>query len=95
MTKTTTLTDNFDSPTVTILEGHHDVETFNKAFEAEGWEASPWPESYISHEYWERGSDGSWTCSNKTNPKAIPVTVADWAGPKENQEDLSSSRVLH
>lgn len=94
--KTTTLTDDFDAPTITLLEGHHDIITFNKAFEAEGWDSQgPWPEDYLSHEYWVRDNEGFWSSSNKNNPDAIPVSIVAWDGPKEQSVDLSPHRVLH
>lgn len=81
--KTLTLCDEHDSPNITILEGHHTPEIFNEAFIAEGWEADPWPNDYISHEYWVRHDDGKWTSSHKADPKARAVTVADWSGPRD------------
>lgn len=87
--KTITLCDEWDSPNITILPGHHTPKIFNEAFIAEGWEADAWPSDYISHEYWVRHPDGKWTCSNKSDPNAMAVTVADWSGPRDVGPDPS------
>lgn len=78
LVKTFTLLDNDSIPVVSILEGHHDIDTFNLAFKNEGWISDPWPEDWISHEYWINHGMGRWSCSNRSDPKAIPVTVAGW-----------------
>lgn len=78
---TTTLTDTYDAPEISILEGHHDLKTFNKAFIEEGWTQEPWPSDYVSHEYWIKLPNGKWECSNKNDSRAIPVTIATWEGP--------------
>lgn len=67
-----------DNPVVTILEGHHDVQTFNRAFAAEGWDTGGWQDDSISHEYWVKTDERHWSPSVKTDPKAVPVTVGDW-----------------
>lgn len=79
--KTITLLDDKDCPSVTILPGHVSLELFNEAFKAEGWEADPWPEEYISYEYWIYKGEGVWETSHKGVPDARPVTVAEWEGP--------------
>lgn len=68
---------------ITILEGHHDANTFNRFFGGEreytqSLEVKTWDDWEISHEYWIKEKDGSWTCSTKEDPRAIPVTVGDW-----------------
>lgn len=65
-------------PVVTILEGHHDIDAFNRAFAAEGWDHKGWDEENISHEYWVKKRGGLWEPSVKTHPDAIAVTVGDW-----------------
>lgn len=92
--KTETMLDESGAPILSILLGHHDVDTFNHAFIREGWEADPWPEDYISHEYWIKKLDGSWECSHKENPLAVPVTVAGWMGPQE-EKSLGPRPDLH
>lgn len=93
--KTTTLLDLYDAPAISLLEGHHTIESFNKAFRAEGWEIEPWPQEYISHEYWIRDQTGVWTCSNKNDLRAIPVTVCAWDGPPEKLAARGPAPHLH
>lgn len=81
--KTLTLLDEYDAPEFSILPGHHSVQDFNVAFLNEGWTSEPWPEDYISHEYWVNLGNGKWKCSNRLDKSAEPVTVADWSGPTE------------
>lgn len=86
---THTQCDETGAPEFTILNGHHTVEIFNEAFIREGWEADPFPEDYISHEYWVKKSDGRWESSNKNNPLSVPVTVGTWEGPIDLGPDPS------
>lgn len=71
-----------DTPVYSILRGHHLTETFNVAFENEGWKGLPkWEDHDVTHEYWQEVAPGVWECSNKNNPKAEPVTVGQWYAP--------------
>lgn len=63
---------------VSICRGHVDAATFSLAFAAEGWSPSEHTEKDIKREYWIENGDGSWTRSEKGNPKAKPVTVSYW-----------------
>jgi hypothetical protein len=81
--KTTTLLDEHDCPVISLLPGHVPLDIFNEAFIAEGWEADPWPDDYISYEYWVCKPDGTWESSHKGIQEAQPVTVAGWDGPQE------------
>lgn len=75
---TITITED-DTPTFSILRGHHLTEIFNQAFENEGWKELPlWEDEDVTHEYWVEEGPNSWKCSNKYDPKAVPVTVAAW-----------------
>ena len=75
--KTFTLSHDEDNPSYTLLEGHHDAQTFSKAMRAEGWDMDDIHEDDISHEYWVQ-EEARWCPSNKEDPKAIPVTVSEW-----------------
>ncbi len=82
--KTTTLLDKYDCPVVSLLPGHVPLEVFNEAFMAEGWDGvDPWPEDYVSYEYWICNSEGKWESSHKGIKEARPVTVVGWDGPTE------------
>jgi len=67
-----------DDPVISILEGHHDLETFNRAWAAEGWDGPGFDAELVAHEFWTKDDKGHWSPSVKTDPKAIPVTVGDW-----------------
>lgn len=82
-----------DTPTYSILRGHHLTETFNVAFVNEGWHGLPdWQDCDVTHEYWEEIAAGVWVCSNKNNPKAEPVTVGQWYSPDEK---TTEKKVIH
>lgn len=97
MGKTITLADQYDSPQFSLLRGHHDLKTFNEAFQAEGldmgWsEFLPWDEDDISHEYWVEVKEFQWYPSNKTNPKAVAVTIASWDSLVEEDSYIAAPR---
>lgn len=73
-----TITLGDDQPTVSILRGHHSLEVFDKACEAEGWSTAEWDKELVVHEYWIAKSDGSWHKSTSGAPGAEPVTVGYW-----------------
>lgn len=93
--RTQTLLDEYGAPNFSILQGHHDIATFNKAFEAEGWSVEPWPSDYLSHEYWETDNGGNWFSSNKDCLRAVPVTIVDWGGPAEQLPAKGPNPDLH
>lgn len=95
--KTITLADQYDSPQFSLIRGHVDLKVFNEAFEVEGaefgWsEIMPWDEDDISHEYWVEVKALHWYPSNKTNPKAVAVTVACWDSPVEDDSYIAAPR---
>lgn len=72
-----TTTVGAERPLFTVLEGHHDLQTFQKASVREGRERA-WSPDEISHEYWRKNFDGTWEFSTNKDPLAIPVTVGEW-----------------
>jgi hypothetical protein len=66
-----------ENPVVSLLVGHHDLETFNKAFEAEGWSTGGFSDEGVTHEYWRKDKTG-WVCSNIHDARALPVTIGEW-----------------
>lgn len=68
-------------PVVTIVPGHHDAKTFNAFFSSDEYRKHGrkyWTEEDLSHEYWVKNADGTWSPSVKTDAKAQAVTVGDW-----------------
>ena len=68
-------------PIASILEGHHDVGTFAKAFIAEGWDDAGteggWSRDMVKWEFWSKTKKG-WKKSEKGKRGARPVTVGYW-----------------
>ncbi len=65
-----------DAPLVSLLPGEHSLETFNLAFQNEGWLANPW--TLVKFEYWFRNNEHEWKISKKTTNGAILCTVGYW-----------------
>jgi hypothetical protein len=66
-----------EEPYWSLCPGHVDAETFNKAHEAEGWDADAVEDKDLSFEWWVE-KDGFYKHADKETEGAKPYTVLGW-----------------
>lgn len=67
-----------DDPMFVLCPGHVTADVFNKAREAEGWEADPVLEEDLNREYWAKTGENYWERVEASHPDAKPYTVESW-----------------
>lgn len=66
-----------DNPAWSLCPGHVNAKTFNKAYEAEGWEGDTVTKDDLKYEYWKRTRTGYRKVEAGTKG-AKPFTVMEW-----------------
>lgn len=75
--KTETIETEF-GPSTVLCKGHVDIETFNRAHLAEGWDVSEYELKDLYYTYATKDEKG-WTWGLKADHEgARPVTVCQW-----------------
>jgi len=68
-----------DTPTHVICEGHVDAETFNQAFQNEGWsDPGTWTDKDLKHTYAVLVNDMWYWDRKPDEPNAFKATVTTW-----------------